>query len=237
MKTTLVGIAFILGLSSASAATAPVSFTELTGTTGGVPAETAVFRASLAGLGLASIQSITITDNSAGLGGSPGQFSGFDLDAIRLSNTSVATAAAATALAGLSVFDFSSGALFTPGVQRPPADPKLFGTGPGGNTVDNGVATLGAFDGNSTTAIPGAAGFFSMGDGGSLVLNLTSAVSTTNLFLYIGEVGNNGELAAGTITISDTPVRTPEGGATITMLGLALSALMYLRRRLALGHR
>ncbi len=45
-------------------------------------------------------------------------------------------------------FNYSSGVIFTPGAQRAPADPKLFGTGPTGSTV-NPVATLGLFDGES----------------------------------------------------------------------------------------
>lgn len=65
---------------------------KLTGLTGGTLAATAVYRADLSGVG-GSILSITINDNSAGLGGSPGQFSGFDLDAIILSTTNCATAA------------------------------------------------------------------------------------------------------------------------------------------------
>ena len=135
----------------------PVSFTKLSGLTGGSPAMTAVYRADLSGLGLAQVASIMIQDNSQGLGGSPGMFSGFDLDAIVLSNTSVGTAPDAQALSGLPVFDFSpAGTFFTPGVQRPPPDPALFGT-LGGN-IDNSVATLGSFDGNSTTAIPAPSG-------------------------------------------------------------------------------
>jgi hypothetical protein len=211
----------------------PLTFTKLAGLTGGSPADTAVYVADLSGLTLAQIQSITIQDNSAGLGGSPGQFSGFDLDAIKLSTTLCADAACATGLTGLSVFDFTSGTVFTPGVQRAPADPKLFGTGPSGNTVDNSVATLADFDGNATTAIPGAAGFISMGDGGVLSFNLTSPVSTAGLYVYIGEVGDNGEVAAGSITASDRLVSTPEPGS-ILLLGTVAAGLLYgLRRRLA----
>jgi hypothetical protein len=180
---------------------------------------------------LSSILSLTISDNSAGLGGAPGQFSGFDLDAVKLSTTSCADAACAAGLAGLPVFDFSTaGTFFAPGAQRSPADPKLFGTGPGGTTVDNAVATLGAFDGNSTTAIPGAFGFISMGDGGVLSFNFTSPVSPAGLTLYIGEVGDNGEVAAGRITVSDVPAGTPEPSSCM-LLGIGLIALVATARR------
>jgi PEP-CTERM motif len=219
----------ILAAQPADAVSTPATFTKLTGLTGGVPADTAVYRADLSGLGLTSIESITIQDNSGGLGGSPGQFSGFDLDAIKLASSSVATAPQAAALVNLGGFNFSpAGTLFTPGTQRPPPDPALFGT-MGGN-VNNAVATLGSFDANSTTG-PTAFGFVSMGDNGILTFNLTSPISTSGLFLYIGEVGDNGEVAAGAISVSDQPVtRVPEP-ALLVLVGAGLVTLMAWARR------
>jgi hypothetical protein len=205
-----------------------VTLTELTGVTGGTLAATGVFKADLSTVSVGTILSITIADNSGGLGGATGQFSGFDLDAIKLSTTDCATAACAAGASGLSVFDFVAGTIFNPGVQRLPADPKLFGTGPSGNTVDDAVATLGSFDGEATTAIPGAFGFISMGDNGTLTFNLTAAVATSGLFMYIGEVGNNGEVAASTISVSGN--RVPEPGS-FALAGLALFGVGVARRR------
>ena len=215
---------------SAFAASSVVTFTQLTGVTGGVASATAVFRADLSSLGLGTIQSLTIQDNSGGVGGSPGQFSGFDLDAIKLSTTLIGDAPSVNGIAGLSVFNFSpAGTLFTAGTQRPPVDPALFGTS--GSTINNAVATLGLFDGESVAAVPGAFGFVSMGDGGIVSFNLTSSVSTTGLFLYIGEVGNNGEVAAGRITASDVTVSTPEPETYAMMLaGLGLLGFVAWRR-------
>jgi len=229
MKSTYKALAAAAALALAGAAQAvPVSLTKLTGIIGGVTAGTAVYKADLSSIGLATILSIGIRDNSSGLGGAAGQFSGFDLDAIKLSTTDCADAACAKAAVGLSVFDFLTGIAFTAGVQRAPADPKLFGTDASGTAVDDSVATLGLFDGESIAG-PGAFGFLSMGDNGIIDFNLTAATSTTGLFLYIGEVGDNGEVAAGSIIVRDTTSLPEPGG--LGLLGLAVAGLVTWRRR------
>lgn len=216
-----------LALMPASASAEVVTLSKLTGLTGNSgAAQTAVYRANLNSL-IGQFQAINIADASGNFGGSAGQFSGFDLDAIKLSYDFCTTAACAAGAAAVAVFNFSSGIFFTPGTQRAPIDPKLFGTGPAGNTVNNAVATLGAFDAFSSTASPN--GFVSMGDNGVLSFSLTSLLSGTGLYLYIGEVGDNGEVAGSNITVSRSAVPEP---ATWAMLILGFGAVGgALRRR------
>ncbi|MCX5662710.1 MAG: PEP-CTERM sorting domain-containing protein, partial [Planctomycetota bacterium] len=144
-KSLLLSAALALGLAGTSfGASVPVTFTKLTGLTGGSPAATAVYRATIAANTLTSLLSISITDNSDHSAGADGQFSGFDLDAIKLSYSSVGTAAAADALVGLGGFSFGAGTVFAAGTQDAPADPKLFGTNAAGTNVNDAVATLGS---------------------------------------------------------------------------------------------
>jgi hypothetical protein len=200
----------LISASSTVAATLNIGFTKLPGLTGGFPASTAVYVANLSNIGF-DIGSIQIGDNSGGLGGATGKFSGFDLDGIKFSKSAIANAVDINSLPGLNVFDFSpSGTFFTPGKQRAPVNiTPLFGTT--GSNINNTMATLNSFDANSTTneilAGPTAFGFASLGDNGKIVFNLKSLVSTTEaLYLYIGEVGDNGEVGAGEITVSDKPM-------------------------------
>lgn len=220
-------VAASLALASAAHAV-PVSLTKLTGVTGGTLAGTAVYKADLSSIGLSSVLSIGIRDNSGLLGGSAGQFSGFDLDAIKLSTTDCGDAACAGGAVGLSVFNYTTGTIFSPGAQRAPADPKLFGTDGSGAAADNAVATLGLFDAENTTGST-VFGFLSLGDNGAIDFNLTSAVSTAGLFLYIGEVGDNGEVAAGSILVRDT-TSVPEP-TDLAFLGLAAAGFASWRRR------
>ncbi|MBV7256396.1 PEP-CTERM sorting domain-containing protein [Pacificimonas sp. WHA3] len=227
MKTKFLAAACAASLLAGAANAVPVALTALTGQVGGAPAETSVFKADLSSLGAFSIAAIQINDSGSGIGGASGEFSGFDLDAIKVSATDCATAACAAGAVGLNIFDFTiAGTVFSGGAQRPPADPKLYGTNGAGTNVDNATATLGQFDADSSVVTPD--GFISLGDGGFIAFNLTSIVNSAGLYLYIGEVGGNGETAAGNIEVFQNQVPAP---ATLGLLGLGAIALGALRRR------
>ncbi|WP_254514996.1 PEPxxWA-CTERM sorting domain-containing protein [Novosphingobium sp. G106] len=226
-------LATALTLVSTQVSAATVTLTKLSGVTGDNPANTAVFAADLTAYG-DNVTSILIRDASNFTGGSPGQFSGFDLDAIKLSLSPCATAACVAGLAGLSVFNFGAGGtVFTPGTQRPTVNARLFGT-TGANVFDNSIATLGAFDADSSTTLP--AGFLSLGDNGQIMFNLTSAVKLNGLWLYIGEVGNNGEKANSAIEIFSNSVPEPSTWAMM-ILGIGFAgAAMRRRQRVSVSY-
>ena len=101
----------------------------------------------------------------------------------------------------LDVFDFSAASLeFTPGTQRPPVGFPNGLTLDGAinvDIVDNSQSTLGLFSFGANV------GSLTLGDGGSLGLQLTQPVSTDGpLYLYIGEEGATGETVIGNFQIS-----------------------------------
>ena len=66
---------------AATAQAASVSLTKLTGLVGDPSAAaTAVYKGDLASAGIGSFAAIVINDTSGGFGGSPGAFTGFDLE-------------------------------------------------------------------------------------------------------------------------------------------------------------
>jgi hypothetical protein len=81
----------------AHAASLSLSFTKLPGLTGGSPAATAVYYADLSDITF-DITSISIKDGGAIGASAPGQFSGFDLDALTFSRTLATSAADVNAL-------------------------------------------------------------------------------------------------------------------------------------------
>jgi hypothetical protein len=209
----------------------PVTFTTLSGTT---LESTGVFRADLSGVSLSQLASITVRD-AGGTDGSPGIWSGFDLAGIKLSTTLCATAACANGIVGMNVFNFVSGVAFTAGTMDATSNvdlqgPCLFGTSGGGCAFNNSIATLGAFDGFFSAGVSTATGWVSLGRNGQISFNLTSAVSLTGLYLYIGEVGANGETVRGLVDVSDRQVPEP---ATLGLLGLGLAGVGAVRRKRA----
>lgn len=172
----------------------PLTFNKLPGQSG----ITGVFVADLSDIGF-DINSISFADSGSGVGGGQGRWSGFDLDAIKISNTLVESAGEVNALPSLDVFDFSpASTTFEPGTQRPPTDPQLNGT-INSNIINNQFATLQSFD--STKDFRGV----TLGDGGKVGFDLKTSISQTErpLYLYVGEGFNNGETPDGEITVSN----------------------------------
>ncbi|MBD2344496.1 PEP-CTERM sorting domain-containing protein [Anabaena subtropica] len=228
----------LLSPQSATAATFELSFTPLEGIINKNllnNAGTAIYRANLSGVGF-DITAISVSDIIGLRGGAPGKFSGFDLDAIKISDRLIINAEDVKTIPGLNVFDFTAeGTIFLAGSKRDPGDSifvdyahyfvgdDLFGSKDG--IVDNDIATLGSFDANAITNEE-AKGFLSLGDGGEIIFKLTERVSTASpLYIYIGEVGNNGEQARGRVVAigSATTVPEPTSLGALSLMGLYLT--------------
>jgi hypothetical protein len=106
--------------------------------------------------------------------------------------------------------------------------PCLVGTNGVGCDFDDTVATLGTFDGLVSGT---GSGWLSMGRGGTASFNLTPLLALGGpLFMYVGEVGNNGETLSGAVDVSDVPAVVPVP-ATIWLFGTALIGLVGFSKR------
>ena len=187
---------FAMATTAQSASVTPVFTDEGLVTTGGATS-TRVFSADLTGLGISEIAAITVTDSNSGVGGSPGIYSGFDLDAIFLDLDGMLSTTADRV--------FADSFLFNVGTIRGGGSPVSPSGGPtngssSATTVDEAFATLDAIDG-----IFFGAGSLSLGDGGSLTAIFDPGVPVgSTLFLFAGEVsGSAGEDITGLVEISD----------------------------------
>ena len=191
---------------------------------GGLTAEdqTFVTRYDLASSGFANVTQLIIEDLANG-GGAVGELSGFDLDGILVSPTSIGSAFGIPGLATINISADINSAAFTGGAFQPPAPVSGLLVGESANDViDNAFATLDVMDADGLSPFSG--GFLSMGEGGKLVVTFSSPIDTSvNRWLYIGgDIGGNGDAAAVSVV--------PEPGSIALGL-MAAGGLLWLRRR------
>lgn len=218
VATCLIGLAPVLG-HAASVSPVFVDMGLETTTAEG----TRMYRADLTGLGLTEVAAVTIKDSNSGLGGSPGIYSGFDLDAVFLDQDgSLATIADRIFVSALM---FSAGTL-RPGGVLPPSSSGGTTNGSTATGVDEPFATL-----NDVDAIWFGTGSLTLGDGGSLVAAFASAVEIgSSMFLFVGEVsGDPGEIVDASIEIADVVPAVPLPATGLLLAGAL--GLMGLRRR------
>lgn len=218
--------ALVLAPALASAASVTPSFVDH-GANTTTAQNTRMYRADLSGLGLTEIGSLTITDSNSRVGGSPGIYSGFDLDALFLDRDGDLATDDDRYFA--SDFIFSAGSL-RPGGYAPPSPSGGPTNGSiSATAVDEAFATL-----NEVDARYFSTGSLTLGDGGSLVAAFASMVEvSTSLYLFVGEVsGDPGEQVTGLVEVSDT---VPPGVSVVPLpatapLLLGALGLLGLRR-------
>jgi len=173
--------------------------------------DTAVYRVDLTQSGFSTINAVTVADDNVISGGS-GSVSGIELDFVKISSTSTASASAVETLPGEDAFNFDlSGVVFSPGFIRSSSDnyrPYLSGTD--ANIYNPDKATLGLRDGSSSNNT----GAISLGEGGKIQFLLSHVVSTDGKYLYIGERGGANDKFF--VSVSGADPGSPAGGPVST---------------------
>ncbi|MFK7875678.1 MAG: Ig-like domain-containing protein, partial [Paracoccaceae bacterium] len=172
------------------------------------------------------VSSLVLQDDADQLGGLPGFFSAFDLDALFFSSDDITSTAGLSraqlnATSRLGVIDYdAAGIEFEAGEKRPGGfqDNGLWGTVNG--MVNFDVATLDTADWDGESSL-NSQGAMSFGEGGKLSLSLNGSVSSTQdspAYLYLYEIGVT-ENMDGAATVSAQDIGTE--GDLSTDLGVA----------------
>ncbi len=175
-----------------------------------------LYRVDLGALGLSNVRSLIIDDNGQ-IDSSIRRFSGLDLDFVKISSTLTSNPSTAATLVGQNLFNFTTGTTLktgyiTPGIAGESGSWStngLYGTF-AQNQLNNGFATLGIADGNSSTP----QGFVSLGEAGQISFTLTSSIATAGNYLYFSTA--NGTSSALVSISDDTNV---PGFSSLTLYG------------------
>jgi len=172
------------------------------------------------------------------VGGSPGVFSGFDLDFIFIDMDGMFATAADRV--------FATDLSFLTGGIRPTSDPAFQPTAsrPGptfgssaANTIDPGLSTLTQLDGSFPVNFntDNVFGYLVLGDGGSLTLTFNPKVTLgPSTALFFGEVGTGvGEQVRAEVEAFEEIVPEP-GSFSLLAVGVGSLILAFRRKRTTL---
>ena len=226
----------LLGAVLGVAASAHADTFDVTMTLDGTSGDSSVWMADLTGLGIDEICGITIIDDNDGMGGSPGIYSGMDVDAIYLDTNGAAPGGEVYASAYL----LSAGSVRFTGTwywwpSTTYGRPGILHGLDAANNLDNAIATLEALDADATAYVYESDGFLSLGDGGQLtaVFDPCFLVGET-LHLVIAEAGGSEEFTVQVSTPERDPfIPEPSTGLLLLGAGAALLAARRSRKRMA----
>jgi len=214
----------------AVAAAPPVAAAPVTMSSDGTIGQTRVFRGDLTGMGLTTLDAVTVIGGSSG--GQPGVFSGFDMDFILLdadgnlgtTGDQILPTTASTVTQGTIT---PSGTYVATGAHPGP----LFGLNLDG-TIDVATATIGTLDASyaNPLAVDTSSGWVTLGYDGSFNAVFPETAIGDSMWLFIGEVGiDTTEGINANVRVPDAPIIPAPGALMLCAMGTSL--VTWLRSR------
>lgn len=171
------------------------------------------YRIDLGALNISAVHAVTVTDSNP-FSQTGGRRAGFDLDAIGIGQTS-------TTSFGATEYEFNAGGTR---VRRNRGPVQLFGATASNLDVDEQIATLDMFDGDTRPLV----GFLSLGNGGSLTAIYGRALYVDEGdYLFVRGIRGRERLGQITLDVDIQPIPLPASGL---LLAAGLGALLLGRR-------
>ena len=227
----------VLAMLVAAAMAVPIAAAPITMSYVGTTGQTRVFAGDITGLGLGTVNAVTVTGGDTG--GTDGVFSGFDLDFLLLdvdgnlltTGDQVLPFQTGATMVSPGTISNQGGSAYQPTVAHPGT---LFGLN-ADTSIDFATATIGSLDASfaDPLAVNTSNGWVTLGYSGSLTAAFPATSIGSSLWVFVGEVGpSTTETLLANVDVTGLPAVPAPGALLLGALGTSVVAWMRRRQTL-----